>query len=110
MAITDANATHSRKHMEQEWQRTRVIWAIKKGFLRSVAANMCDNLDKNWYSQIKHIHTAYRNTTPIQLLEHLNSRWCLLNIYAKKKLKQDYYTKWDNEIHLTAFRKRLDND
>ncbi len=67
-------------------------------------------LDKNWYSQLKHIHTAYRNTTPIQLLKHLNSQWCLLDIHAKKKLKQDYYTKWDNKIHLTAFEKRLDDN
>jgi hypothetical protein len=48
--------------------------------------------------------------TPIQLLEHFNSRWCPLNIHANKKLKQDFYTKWDNEIHLTAFGKRLDNE
>jgi hypothetical protein len=47
--------------------------------------------------------------TPIQLLKHLNSQWCPLNVHAKKKLKQDYYTKWDIKIHLTASRKRLDN-
>jgi hypothetical protein len=95
--------------MEQEWQRTRKTWAIRKGFLRSVAANMRDALDKNWYSQLKHIHTAYHNMTPIQLLEHLNSRWCPLDVHTKKKLKQNYYTKWDNEIHLTTFGKRLDD-
>ena len=47
--------------------------------------------------------------TPIQLLEHLNSRWCPLDVHTKKKLKQNYYTKWDNEIHLTTFGKRLDD-
>ncbi len=45
----------------------------QEGFLRGVTANMCNALDKNWYSQLKHIHTAYHNMTPIQLLEHLNS-------------------------------------
>jgi hypothetical protein len=75
--------------MEQEWQCTRKTWAIRKGFLRGVPANMRNILDKNWYSQLKHIHTAYRNMTPIQLLKHLNSRWCPLDIYTKEKLKQD---------------------
>ncbi len=28
----------------------------------------------------------------------------------QEKLKQDNYTKWDNEIHLTAFKKRLDKE
>jgi hypothetical protein len=48
--------------------------------------------------------------SPIQLLKHLNSRWCPLGVHAKKKLKQDYYTKWNNKIHLTAFGKHLDNE
>jgi hypothetical protein len=34
---------------------------------------MHDALDENWYSQLKHIHTAYRNMTPIQILDHLDS-------------------------------------
>jgi hypothetical protein len=108
-AITDATTTHSRKCMEQEWQRICKTWAIRKGFLRGVAANMRNALNENWYSQLKHIHTAYRNMTPILLLKHLNSQWCLLDVHTKKKLKQDYYTKWDDKIHLTAFGKRLDN-
>jgi hypothetical protein len=82
--ITDATTTHSRKRIEQEWQCTHKTWAIRKEFLRGVAANMCDALDKNWYSQLKHIHTAYHNMTPIQLLKHLNSQWCPLDIHAKK--------------------------
>ncbi len=59
--------------MEQEWERTCKTWAICKGFLRGVAANFRDALNESWYSQIKSVHTAYRNTTPIQILEHLNS-------------------------------------
>ncbi len=57
-AITDATVTHSRKRMEQEWQCTCKTWAIRKGFLRIVTANMRNGLDKNWYSQLKHIQTA----------------------------------------------------
>jgi hypothetical protein len=48
-AINDTTATHTRKKMEQEWERTRKTWAIQKGFLREVAANFRDALDKNWY-------------------------------------------------------------
>ena len=70
---------------------------------------MRDTLDENWYSQLKHIHTTYRNMTPIQILDHLNSRWCPLNVHARKQLKQDYYTEWDGEEHLTAFGKHLDD-
>ena len=82
---TDTTATHTRKQMEQEWERTHKIWAITKGFLLGVAANFREALDENWYSQLKSVHSAYRNTTPIQILQHLETRWCLLDIHAKKK-------------------------
>ncbi len=48
--ITDTTPTHTRKRMEQEWERTRETWAIRKGFLRGVAANFREALDENWYS------------------------------------------------------------
>ncbi len=35
--------------------------------------NMRDALDKQYYSQLKHINTAYPNTTAIQLLDHLDT-------------------------------------
>ena len=70
--------------------RTRETWAIRKGFLRGVAANMREALDENWYSQLKHLHTAYRNVQPIQILNHLNTRWCPLNVHAKKIIKAEY--------------------
>ncbi len=109
-AINDATATYTRKQMEQEWERTCETWAIRKGFLRGVAANFRDALDESWYSQLKSVHTAYRNTTPIQILERLNSRWCPLDVHAKKNLCIAYYAEWDGEKHRTAFGKRLDND
>ena len=61
-------------------------------------------------SQLKSIHTTYCNTTPIQILNHLNTRWCPLDVYAKKNLKQAYYVEWDSKMHLTAFGKCLDNN
>jgi hypothetical protein len=108
--INDTTATHTRMRIEQEWERTCKTWAIRKGFLQGVAANFRDALDKNWYSQLKRVHTAYRNTTPIQILQHLDTQWCLLNVHAKKNLRMAYYEEWDGKIHLTAFGKRLDND
>jgi hypothetical protein len=53
---------------------------------------------------------AYRNITPHQILEHLNDRWCPLNVQANKVLKKEYYTKWDANEHLMAFGKRLNDD
>ena len=91
--------------MEQEWERTRETWAIRKGFLCGVAANMREALDENWYSHLKHLHTAYRNVQPIQILNHLNTRWCPLDVHAKKIIKAEYWTEWDGDMHLTAFGK-----
>jgi hypothetical protein len=96
--------------MEQEWERTHKTWAIRKGFIRGVAANFGDVLNKSWYSQLKSVHTAYRNTIPIQILEHLNSQWCPLDVHAKKNLRMAYYAEWDGKQHLTAFGKHLGND
>ena len=109
-AITNATLTHERKRREEEWELVRTAWFIRKGFLRGVADNLRDALDEQYYSQLKHRLTAYRNVTPFQILEHLNERWCQLNVQAKKVLKQQYYSKWDPDEHLTAFGKRLDDD
>ncbi len=64
-AITAATATHTQKRMEEEWEAKRKSWFIWKGFLCGVTMNMHDALDKQYYLQLKHINTAYRNTTPI---------------------------------------------
>ena len=108
--INDTTPTHTRKRKEEEWERIRTCWYIRKGFLKGVTANLRDAIDKQFDSQLKHRHTAYRNTTPFQLLEHLNSTWCPLDVQAKKKLKDAYFTQWDRHEHLTAFGKRLDDD
>ncbi len=96
--------------MEQEWECTLETWAIRKGFLRGNAVNFCDALEKSWYSQLKRVHTAYCNTTPVKILEHLNSLWCPLNVYTKKNLCMAYYAEWAGEQHLTAIGERLDDD
>jgi hypothetical protein len=97
--------------MEEEWEPVRTSWFIRKGFLRGVVNNLRDALEEQYYSQICHQFTAYRNITPYQILEHLNNRWCPLNVKVKKELKKAYYTKWDHAVeHLTVFGKRLDDD
>jgi hypothetical protein len=102
-AITAATATHQRKRAEEEWELKRASWFIRKGFLRGVVMNIRDALDKQYYSQLKHINTAYSNITPIQILTHLDTRWCPLDIHGKKVLKKEFYTNWDPDTHLTAF-------
>ena len=109
-AITVATPTHTRKRLEEEWERVRTCWYIRKGFLKGVTANLRDALDEQFYAQLKHRHSAYRNITPLQIFEHLNTIWCPLDVQAKKKLKDAYFAKWDGNEHLTAFGKRLDDD
>jgi hypothetical protein len=102
--------THKCKRKEEEWDLIQTLWFIQKGFLRGIVHNLCDALDKQYYFQLKHWLTAYQNLTPFQILEHLNNRWCPLDVKAKKALKDAYYTKWDGKEHLTAFGKRLNDD
>jgi hypothetical protein len=83
------------------------LWFIQKGFLWSIVDNLRDALIEQYYSQLKHRLTAYQNVPPFQILEHLNNRWCPLDVKAKKALKDAYYTKWDGNKHLTAFSMRL---
>jgi hypothetical protein len=40
-SITNTTPTHTRKHMEEEWELVRVSWFIRKGFLRGVVDNLC---------------------------------------------------------------------
>jgi hypothetical protein len=109
--ITHATPTHTRKQMKEEWYLVRTSWFIQKGFLRGVVDNLRDALNQQYYSQLRHRLTAYRNITPYQILEHLNNRWCPLDVKAKKELKTAYYMKWEHTVeHLTAFGKRLDDN
>jgi hypothetical protein len=92
-AITVATPTHMQKRLEEEWERTQTCWYIWKGFLKGVTANMRDTLDVQFYLQLKHCHLAFRNITPLQILEHLNTIWCPLDVQSKKKLKDAYFAK-----------------
>ena len=110
-AIQAATATHTRKRMEEEWEEKRTSWFIRKGFLHGVTMNMRDALDKQYYSQLKHINTAYCNSTLIQILEHLDTRWCPLDVCARKLLKAEFHADWDSTVmHLTAFGMKLDKE
>jgi hypothetical protein len=108
--ITNVTLTHERKRKEEDWDRIRQSWFIRKGFLKGIVDNLRDALDEQYYSQLKNRLTAYRNITPFQILDHLDSRWCPLDVKARKALKEAYYTKWDGDEHLTAFGKRLDDE
>jgi hypothetical protein len=110
-AITNATPTHTRKRMEDEWEEKRESWYIQKGFLQGITMNMRDALDKQYYSQLKNVNSAYRNTTPIKILVHLDTRWCPLDVQARKIPKKEFYTNWDSsDIHITAFWMKLDKE
>jgi hypothetical protein len=71
--------------------------------------NMPNALNKVYYSQLKHTTTAYCNVPPIQILKHLNTRWCLLNVCAWKLLKAVFYADWESStMHTIAFGLKLD--
>jgi hypothetical protein len=81
-----------------------------KGFLQGVVNILCNELDEQYYLQLRNCQTAYRNITPFQILDHVDSHWCALDVKAKKALKDAYYTKWNGNEHLIAFSKHLDED
>jgi hypothetical protein len=85
--INNATLVHKRKRKEEDWDLIRTSWFLRKGFLHGIVDNLRDALDEQYYLQLKHRLTAYRNVTPFQILEHLNDRWCPLDIKAKKALK-----------------------
>jgi len=73
--------------------------------------NMHNVLDEQYYLQLKNINTVYRNTTPIQILEHLDTRWCPLDVRARKLLKEEFHADWDSTVmHLTAFGMELNKE
>jgi hypothetical protein len=108
--ITNATLTHEQKREEEEWDLVRTTLFIRKGYLKGIFNNLHDALDKQYYCQLNHCLTAYRNITSFQILEHLNDCWCPLDIQAKKELRKAYYSKWDSNEHLTAFGKCLDDN
>jgi hypothetical protein len=110
-AITAATATHTRKRLKEEWEEKCKSWFTWKGFLHGVTMNMRNALNEQYYLQLKHINTAYRNTTPIQILEQLDTLWCPLDVRARKLLKADFFADWDSTVmHRTAFGVKLDKE
>jgi hypothetical protein len=108
-AITNATATNIRKRMQDKWEEKHESWYICKGFLCGVMMKLRNALDEQYFSQLKHVNTAYCNTTPIQILEHLDTRCCPLDIHACKILKKELYADWDSsDTHITAFGIKLD--
>ena len=87
MTITNATATHKLKQKEEEWERTLTPWYIRKGFLKGVVENMRDALDEQYYAQLKHRLTKYRNIKPQQILDHLNDLFFPLDVMAKKQIR-----------------------
>jgi hypothetical protein len=98
---------HQQKQMKEEWDQKLTLWYIRKGFLKGTAANLPDALDKQYYAQLRNVCTAYHNVQPLMILEHLNDRWCPLNVQARKQLRQNYFRPWETKEHLTAFGMRL---
>jgi hypothetical protein len=95
--------------MEDKWEEKLKSWYIRREFLCGVMMNIHNVLDKQYYSQLKHINTAYRNSTPIQILEHLDTRWCPLDVQAHKMLKKN--SDWDSsDVHITTFGMKLDKE
>jgi hypothetical protein len=48
---------------------------------------------------------------PNQIITHLDTCWCPLNVQARKILKKEFYTNWDSsDIHITAFGIKLDKE
>ena len=109
MTITNATATLERKQKDKEWERTLTSWYIHKGFLKGVVENTQEALDEQYYAQLKHRLTKYRHTKPQNILDYLNDRWCPLDVMVKKQIRDAYYAKWEEEEHLTAFGKRLED-
>jgi hypothetical protein len=52
--IKNANPTHTRKRMEEEWELIWTSWYIQMGFLKGVVDNFWDALDEQYYSQLLH--------------------------------------------------------
>jgi hypothetical protein len=90
-SINNGMPTREHKCKEEDWDLIHTVWFIRKGFLQGIVDNLCDALVKQYHPQLKHCLTTYRNITPFQILEHLNNRWCQLDIKAKKALKDAYY-------------------
>jgi hypothetical protein len=73
--------------------------------------NLHNALDKQYYLQLKHINTAYRNITTNQILKHLDTCRCPLDIQACKILKKEFYSDWDSsDDHITTFGMKLNKE
>ena len=107
--ITDATLTHTRKRIEKEGTRSDLVVHPKR-----LPVRRCQQPLGCTRRAILFPALPPTNGVPqqhYQILEHLNNRWCPLDVKAKKELKTAYYTKWDHAVkHLMAFGKCLDNN
>ena len=86
--------------------KLHTLWLICKGALAGVGEQIRAALDKKGYKRLEKKIIGYKKVTVCEYFEHLNKKWCPLEIPVIKQLKADFYREWkrrDEDEDLRTF-------
>ena len=110
--ITAIMGDVERRRRENLWNELEEAWCTRKGALKGITENIRDALDPKFYQQLCRPIIKFKNITIKQYFQHLDAKWCKLDVGVIKEMKDHYYRGWtltDNE-EISAFIKRLTDD
>ena len=81
-------------------------WSVLVGARAAVKENIMDAVDLMYYEQLKDEVLGFKQVHIIDYLDHLKS-WCKMNATARKEMKDEYFSGWAQDEHITAFAARL---
>ena len=77
-------------------------WSVLLGARAATKENIMDAADLMYYEQLKDEVLEYKQVHTIDYLNHLKS-WCKMNATARKAMKDEYFSGWAPDEHITAF-------
>lgn len=75
-AITNETPEAERNRMEAEWDQKLVTAATFRGATRGCAENFRHAFDEEYYEELKHRTSKYKNVTIVDHLDHLDTEHC----------------------------------
>ena len=81
-------------------------WSVLLGARAAVKENIMDAVDLTYYEQLKDEVLGYKQVSILEYIDHLKS-WCKINATARKEMKDEYFSGWAEDEHITAFAARL---
>lgn len=72
----------------------RYDWAVLKGFIKGILANIRDTLDLKYYEDLEHVEHCCKYILPSDYIINLEQEHCPCDEQAVKECREHYFRGW----------------